>query len=578
MKRLSSKDWLETDIIWFLEMEYDGTTFRFSSITMNLNDNDGKHYLYIGGLEDLSIAQRMGTVGDISIQEDTIAIALTFPNRNISKDLYNGKVLSGNRASLGFVLSQKGEVLQNFEERQILYSGIIIEPIYGFPDNPLGYVEFSIENQANLTEQPLLQILMGDNLYIEDVSITPNIEVGKTPPFPRIDSIVDVADIHRGKVIPFVFGELTSILRENNSETNIPISPAYVVAYDSIAPKPCYYIIAGHSTNAANVKVYNNLGDIVAAAAVFSFVNIDNRTYSYFSIDGDVHSWSNSVAPNNDRQVWVEWNDGAPHSNPFGEGDLKGGGDICLYMLQQITDDIDYESWNSLAPILNGYQFGGYINDDKITIFEWLQKNIVAYLPISIINGPNGLKPILDLYLDGANLAPRIRITAGLSWFRAGPIVTENTSEDIINQVMVRYAINGVNNTPTARISISNYKSPTPLLGFGLNPLCEISKTIYGTRRRVIVLDYCYDWKTANKIANNIITSRALPIKTISYSVPLDYGFLDIGDIIEITDNDLGFDSVKSQLVYKTFSKNRWIMEFKLDNNPLRIIKTDVQT
>ena len=130
MKRLSSKDWLETDIIWFLEMEYDGTTFRFSSITMNLNDNDGKHYLYIGGLEDLSIAQRMGTVGEISIQEDTIAIALTFPNRNISKDLYNGKVLSGNRASLGFVLSQKGEVLQNFEERQILHRGCFNHPKY----------------------------------------------------------------------------------------------------------------------------------------------------------------------------------------------------------------------------------------------------------------------------------------------------------------------------------------------------------------------------------------------------------------------------------------------------------------
>ena len=577
MKTISAKNWVQTDIIWLLELEYDGISFRFSSMTMDLTDNDGKQYQYIGGLENLSIIQRMGTVGDISIQEDSIAIALTFPNRNISKESYNGKVLSGNRVSLGFVLVKNGSIVQSFEERQILYSGIIIEPIYGFPKNPLGYVEFSIENKANLTEQPLLQILMGDNLYIEDVSITPNIELGKTPPFPVVDSIVNVADIHRGKIIPFVFGELTTILRENNTKTNIPISPAYVVAYDSVAPKPCYYIIAGHPTNASNVKVYNNLGDIVAAAPVFSFVNIDNRTYSYFSIDGDVHSWSNSVAPNNDRQVWVEWNDGAPHPNPFGRGDLTGGGDICLYMLQQITDDIDYQSWDSLSVLLNEYKFGGYINDDKITIFEWLQKNIVAYLPISIINGPNGLKPILDLYLNGANLAPRLTITAGIEWFRTGPIVTQNSSEDIINQVMVRYAINGVNNTPTARISISNHKSPTPILGFGLNPLCEISKTIYGTRRRVIVLDYCYDWKTANKIANNIITSRAMPIKTIQYSCPILYGYLEIGDIIEITDNDLGFESIKSQLISKTFAQNRWVMDFKLDNNPLRIIKTDVQ-
>jgi len=572
----SSQTYRQSHIIWFLELEYDGEVFRFSSLTMDLLDNDNKSYPYIGGMEDVSIVQRMGEMGQISTSDDSVSMAITFPNRNISKQIYNGKVLDGSKASLGFVLIRNGSIVQSYEERQIIYSGIVIEPVYGYPENPMGYVEFSIENQANLTEQPLLRVLMGDNLYVEDVSISPNPDIGQTPPFPVSGDLVDVSDIHRGKVIPFVFGELAGILRENNTETNIPISPAYVIAYDTGGHKPCYYVIAGHASNASNVKVYNNIGDEVDPVPVSSFINIDNRTFTYFSINGSVHNWSNSVSANNDRQVWVEWNDGAPHPNPFSNGDLLGGGDICLYMLQQITDDIDYQSWDAIKSILNEYSFGGYINDDKITTFEWLQKNIVAYLPISIVNGPNGLKPVLDLYLDGASLAPIATIEAGLEWFRVGPIITQNTSEDIINQVMVRYAINGVTNTPTARISISNYKSPTPMLGFGLNPLCEISKSIYGTRRRVIVLDYCYDWKTANKIANNIITSRALPIKTIQYSVPIHYGYLEIGDIIEITDIELGISNLSAQIISKTYDSNRWVMELKLDNNPLRISKTNV--
>ena len=160
MITLDAQNWIQTTIIWFLELEYDGDTFRFSSESMDLSDNDGFSYQYIGGLEDVSITQSMGGLGIVSTQDESIALAVTFTNRNISKELYNGKVLSGNTAQIGFVLVRNGTIVQSYEERQIVYSGVVVEPVYGYPDNPLGYVEFSIENQANLTEQPLLRVLL----------------------------------------------------------------------------------------------------------------------------------------------------------------------------------------------------------------------------------------------------------------------------------------------------------------------------------------------------------------------------------------------------------------------------------
>ena len=79
------------------------------------------------------------------------------------------------------------------------------------------------------------------------------------------------------------------------------------------------------------------------------------------------------MAPNDDRQVWVEWDDGGTFPNPVGDGDLKGAGDICLWLLSEITPDVDYERWNALRPYLNQYEFAGYVNDEKITIMQWLQ-------------------------------------------------------------------------------------------------------------------------------------------------------------------------------------------------------------
>ena len=142
MKNLAAKDWVQTDIIWFLELEYDGTTFRFSSITMNLSDTSGKSYPYIGGLEDVSILQRMGSVGKISTQEDSVSIAITFPHRNIAKEIYNGMILDGKTAQVGFVLIRGGQIVQGFEERQILYKGLITEPVYGYPESPAVFFFF----------------------------------------------------------------------------------------------------------------------------------------------------------------------------------------------------------------------------------------------------------------------------------------------------------------------------------------------------------------------------------------------------------------------------------------------------
>ena len=562
-------DWEEVDILWTLEVSYLGEEYRFATITLDLVDGDGKSYPYTGGLEDVVISTSLQTVGDISAQADSVSIAITFPNKNIAQLQMDGKFIEGSHAKIGYVLMKNGEIETQYDNRPTIFQGIITGPVYGHPNRPQGYVEFSIENKAMISSQGLLATILGENMYIEDVSCSNALYV--SPEWPQDRGLTEVQDIHRGKIIPWVFGELQAVQHSSGSTSSIPITPAYAIAYDpSAGHKPVFYLACGHVTNANTVNLFSNTGE-TDTATIETFVNIDNRTLTYFEIPNSSHI-PQSVAANDDRQVWVEWDDGGAYPNPVGEGNLQGGGDICLWLLSELTDDVDYDAWNALRPFLNQYLFAGYVNDDKITVFQWLQKNIVAYLPIHIVNGPNGLKPVIDMFQSQVDIQPRLSIAEGPEFQRVGPVVSLNTPEDVSNVVTVRYAMNGVVEDYSTFVQVSN-KVPAAgtlsSISYIAHPKSMISIQRYGEKKKVVELDFCYDNGTAQRIAQDILEREALPTKSIQYSVSLRYGYLVLGDIVEITDEEIGLYSHKAQIISKLFDSGRWLLDVKIDDNPM---------
>jgi len=566
-------DWLDVDLLWFMEITYGGSTYRFSTITMDLVDSDGVSYPYIGGLEDVVISTSLQQVGDISTQADSVSIGITFPNVNIAKNQMNGILLEGSQTKIGYVLIREGEIQQSYDERPIVFRGEVTGPVYGHPTRDLGYVEFSIENKVFISAQGLLATILGPNMYIEDVSCSNALYV--PPEWPRDGQLTEVQDIHRGKVIPWVFGQLEGVTQSNGQQVSIPITPAYVIAYDpSLAIPAVYYLVCGHTTNASTVNLFSNTGE-TDTSAVSSFINIDKRVLSYITIL-DTSTIPQSVAPNDDRQVWVEWDDGGTFPNPVGEGDLEGAGDICLWLLSEITQDLDYERWNALRPYLNQYKFAGYVNDEKITVMQWLQKEVIAHLPIHIVVGERGIMPVLDIFQAGIKVEPRLKVSEGTEFERNGPITTQNTTEDLVNNVTVRYARNGVIDDYSTFVQCSH---EVPAAGeltsttYLANPKAMVSVQRYGVKTRVVELDYVYSNLTAQRIANDIIERLALPTRTVQYSVSIRYGYLQLGDIVELTDNDLGFDSVRTQVISKMWEENRWLIELKIDDNPLNFVR-----
>jgi len=102
------------------------------------------------------------------------------------------------------------------------------------------------------------------------------------------------------------------------------------------------------------------------------------------------------------------------------------------------------------------------------------------------------------------------------------------------------------------------------------HPKSMISIQRYGRKEKVVSLDFCYDNGTAQRIAQDILEREALPIKSVQYSVSLRYGYLVLGDIIQITDVEIGLDGHHGQIISKVFDEGRWLMDIKIDYNPLR--------
>ena len=161
-------------------------------------------------------------------------------------------------AWVGYLLIKNGQIQTQYDNRPIIFDGIITGPVYGHPNQTEGYVEFSIENVAMISSQGLLSVIMGPNMYIEDISCSNGLYVSSE--WPQQRGLTEVQDLHRGKTIPWVFGKLHGVQHSNGNSSSIPITPAYVIAYDpSAAHKPVYYIACGHISNANTVNIFSSL-------------------------------------------------------------------------------------------------------------------------------------------------------------------------------------------------------------------------------------------------------------------------------------------------------------------------------
>lgn len=543
-KRLKYSQLQGGQICFLLDVDYQGVIHRFSTFPIDLEDiAENTTIRYNGGLNDPDILQKTEILG-IDIEANTISTELIFYNINWVSEWKGGRILDNSNCLLSMVIVTDNQTSQTIQDRVTLFKGKAYAGIFGSPDKPEGHIAFTIENDISITQKKLIE----------------NYQIITEKEFSGIkdDSI--------GKVIPFVFGKPGGYPAERTPfqieiYERLEATPSYSIgdiALLEVRFSVCYGLI-----EADFLKVWDYTGGY-SVCPVEIETDAEGRIYSYLDI---LNSISGSGFDVNSERFFIEWSSyGGGALSPYNDGTLTGAGDLCLYFLELSGLEYDYAEWYSLRSLLNGYKFAGYVNDTDTNIWTWLQESIIQYLPIEVINGGNGIKPVLNLYFYSQQIQTSHHVTDSGEF----EIITgiQPLDTDIINRVTIRYSFEA---------KFERYKSTIVVAGnfakeagtLYNNPLAVTSYQKYGLQEVTLEINHLYDYYTATKIAEDIIRIRSLGAYGIEISAAAKYGYIEIGDVLSLSSSRLGLDSHKCQVVSKAWQSNRWHFIVHIEDNKL---------
>jgi hypothetical protein len=254
----------------------------------------------------------------------------------------------------------------------------------------------------------------------------------------------------------------------------------------------------------------------------------------------------------------------------MGDGPLEGAVDLSLFVLEKTDLLFDYSSWNGLAPVLDRYKFGGFVNDLDVSALDWIQSNIWSLLPIMVVTGGDGIKVALNLYTYSQEIIPAHHLIESGELEIISPLTP--LEGEIINKITIRFSYAGMSGAYRSQVTIDPLLVEDEPLKYR-DPIAYISFTRYGLREKVIEAPFVYDLQTAIRIARDKIRAHALGNYAIEISAAPKYGYLDLGDIVSITSERVGLTSHKCQIVSKSWSDNRWRYVLHIEDNPLVTIR-----
>lgn len=561
--------WIGKQPIFLLSVAWGGYTYRFATKPVVLIAS-GASYNYDSHLDDPEYVQKSRVLG-ADYEALSVPFALFFDGVNIADEYKKGNVLDNAVCELAYVLD--GET--DYEQRVVLAIGRASQPVFGYPERSVSYVEFALESDSFVITRTLLDGV--NKTHIIDEALLGFTEAG----FASLDQR------NFGKTIPVIFGRLKTV-----DSVDVHPVPLYYIGLDADLTD-FNFTLACHkvmSTTAECKDGNTNVDDgaVLDAENLYSdflesgfLQKINERNTSYLAVPSTFSGSSVITSPLTDDQLqyWAQVEKGI--QSPFSDDVLEGGGDVCMWALTTSNANIDYAAWYNLRQYLNQYKFAGVINDEQITGLEWLQEHILPYLPVEIILSKDGLAPRLNMLALGVDVPVADVIESSAVFYRLGAMIPMSEPSDIINEVTVRFAWDGARQSYISKAkvqaTIPEYSSSFGFLGTPIaitaSQYAVVSQQIYGAKTATFELAYVYDRVTAFKIALDMVRFKSMPQYIAQYAASPEYGFLQLGDVIELTDLGISIDRQKVQVISKKWNMTHWIFDLRIEHNHIANVK-----
>jgi hypothetical protein len=539
-----------------LHLEWAGLTIRLATEHLDIEEaSTGNVYHYDGLLNDLQLADALELLAEPG-EGRSLAVEVYLPV-DVPTLVAQGHRLDGAWAEVSRWIEGT-----DYADRQRVIRGRVSDPEWGAEDEP---VAFSIEDEV---WQDAGQVL----------SSAARVD-GTT--WPEVTSL-NVE--HLGLPYPLVFGRPGALTRALGGSARVSGSQGVWVDYRGTAYSSGSHkteitlVIAGHHVTAG--RAYGYTDDATAGTrfvvlngvdlkgqqiafipwyasapagedpyewdgttgyqfAIPDFDGADSFGLGHASIDGSFNN-ATTQAP-----VFVSWDD----EESADQGGLSGlAGDVLEYLLRLTHLPLDHGRFAVAKQALNAYKLGFTI-DAQCSPWEWIKEHLLPLLPVSVVQGPDGLYPVLWRFDATASDAtfhldpdedPRIS--------RASRLKADNGG--IYNDFSLAYAlsIRTGNHAGLARLTAGPFDSDDPDTKPSL--ACKVSQQRYknadGTpliSKLELTTDIVYDSATADMILAWQAAARCFGKVQVSYLVPGEWEWLERGQVGTLTDSEVGLSS-----------------------------------
>jgi hypothetical protein len=414
----------------------------------------------------------------------------------------------GQLVSRGYMLDGvRGELAQiyvggTWEQRRTVMVGTFTDPEYGGEDEP---VTLSLEENV-----------------LDDTGTFPNElvtfsraewdEAGVIKPV-----ATPSADEVNGRVFPFVVGTPGAGVTAG--------SPTFLLYFYFTAGPVGHAVwaVAGHQVEASTVTLRDDEGNTQVA-------NIEHVTVNGRRIAVADHVVSGTFPAS--QNVAIVWDNGG------GLTGVRNAGALLQYALERSRVRVDYQSLLTALPALDDFRIDTYI-DEPVSLSDWLLHSVLEVLPVSMVSGPRGVYPQVWPWTATAQDATwDVDTSVETDVTRVSRVSYEGRSE-VANSGLFLYRVNPLTDAYAtslrydgAPVDAKNLWSDAPL------------RRSYGQFGRV-VLDYESGIISDDTTAARVVAWRsrryALPSRTVQYALPPRYGSIRRGDVVSLTDADVGF-------------------------------------
>lgn len=242
-------------------------------------------------------------------------------------------------------------------------------------------------------------------------------------------------------------------------------------------------------------------------------------------------------------ETWIALLDGGGIVDPYGPAELRRADHVIRYALDRSTLRLDRRQLPRLSS-LAAYQIDTAVYS-QVGAWDWLRGQVLPHLPVVVAVGPAGLYLWPRLRAPAPEHAAQ-HLTVGVDCAREGAAVGQ--ALDPITRLTVSYALDARAGQCRRRLTVSGqrlpYDGPDVLASYWAARAWQT----HGQRSAEIEVPITSDPATALAIALDVIDRACRPAVDVDLVLDADDCRVLPGDIVTITDDDLGLAGHPAQI------------------------------